>query len=413
VARTDAATEARPVSPYVPGAAPVPAGGAPYAPGAAPVPAGGAPTVPGAAPVPAGGAPAAPAGPGFGKAERRPGSGFRVNRRALLIGVPAAVLLAGGGVTAALVAAAQENTPDKDTGGPGPSSPSPATPTTPADEFPADDMLVQVRREGSDPEDNTTDIYRVTPGGQRTALATSGADSLPQWSHDRTSLAFMRRRGKTFQLLRVGADGGTPTVMVDRLTRESRLSWSPDDRSVAYVGWVDGKVQVLTITVGQRNPRVLTRSGELKWDPTWAPHDGNLLAMSAYRRNSKFRDVVVFKADDADEDRVYLTNWGPQERNAIDPAWSPDGTRIVYACVRSTGGSVIRVIKADGSDDQPLTEGTDTNDNPTWSADGEWISFTRRAEGSTASAIFAVRADGTGLRKVTEGQTVEVYACWS
>jgi Tol biopolymer transport system component len=354
------------------------------------------------------------AAPGFGKADRRPGSGFPVNRRALLIGVPAAVLLAGGGVAAALVAAAQDNTPDEDTGGPGPNSPSPAAPTTPANGLPADDMLVQVRREGSTPEDNATDIYRVTPGGERKALVRSGGDSLPQWSHDRQSLAFMRRRGKTLQILRVGADGGTPTVMVDRLTRESRLSWSPDDRSVAYVGWVDDKVQVLTITIGQKNPRVLTRTDELKWDPTWAPHDDNLLAMSAYRRNSKFRDVVVFKADDADEDRVYLTNWGPQERNAIDPAWSPDGTRIVYACVRSAGGgSVIRVITADGSSDRPLTEGTDNNDNPTWSADGEWISFTRRATDGTTSAIFAVRADGTGLRQVAEGETLDVYACWS
>ena len=106
----------------------------------------------------------------------------------------------------------------------------------------------------------------------------------------------MRRRGKVFAILRVGAGGGTPTVLVDGLSRESRLSWSPDDRSVAYVGWVDDKVQVLTITIGRKNPRVLTRSDELKWDPTWAPDDDNLLAMSAYRPKSKVRDVVVFKA---------------------------------------------------------------------------------------------------------------------
>jgi Tol biopolymer transport system component len=62
------------------------------------------------------------------------------------------------------------------------------------------------------------------------------------------------------------------------------------------------------------------------------------------------------------------------------------------------------VANADGSDAHRLTTGIATTDaydtNADWSPDGTRIAFTRVRDGMTA-AIFVVRADGQGLKRLT------------
>jgi Tol biopolymer transport system component len=86
----------------------------------------------------------------------------------------------------------------------------------------------------------------------------------------------------------------------------------------------------------------------------------------------------------------------------LQPAWSPDGTRIAY--VASTGGiSQIFVMNADGSGQTQVTHETTTTTAaswPAWSPDGKRIAFTRDAP-NNKSQLAVIDADGSAEAALT------------
>jgi TolB protein len=105
----------------------------------------------------------------------------------------------------------------------------------------------------------------------------------------------------------------------------------------------------------------------------------------------------------------------------MDPAWSPDGSQIVFARVHTGAG--LHVMNADGSNIRRLTSpnnpalcttGTSANDlKPDWSPDGQRIVFERDIHTSEDGGfdcaldgwgyvpnVYVMNADGTGVRRL-------------
>ncbi|MDX2057334.1 MAG: hypothetical protein SFV24_05995 [Gemmatimonadales bacterium] len=87
-----------------------------------------------------------------------------------------------------------------------------------------------------------------------------------------------------------------------------------------------------------------------------------------------------------------------------DPAWSPDGQRLVFA--RATGPrdndrTALWIMDADGGSPRQLTapDSLTFDSRPDWSPDGAWIGY--QSSGVTeATALWQIRPDGTDRRAV-------------
>jgi Tol biopolymer transport system component len=81
------------------------------------------------------------------------------------------------------------------------------------------------------------------------------------------------------------------------------------------------------------------------------------------------------------------------------PAWSPDGTRIAFTCAVQTGDLDICVVGPDGSGLVRLTDTPGRDAAPSWHPDGTRIAFvTRRFGGISELAIM--NADGSDVTRV-------------
>ena len=132
--------------------------------------------------------------------------------------------------------------------------------------------------------------------------------------------------------------------------------------------------------------RVVAKGTQAAWSPS-----GRQLAVVA-------GDGAVLHVVDADGRNRVLLAFGP----VSSPDWSPDGRALVF----ERFGWIHR-IDADGTDERRLARGR----SPAWSPGGQRIAFVSDRSGT--DDLFAIRATGGGLVRLTSGVGGETDPAWS
>ena len=92
------------------------------------------------------------------------------------------------------------------------------------------------------------------------------------------------------------------------------------------------------------------------------------------------------------------------------PSWSPDGQRITFTSDRD-GNDEIYVMAADGSNPTRLTQNDGFDGMPAWSPDGQRIAFTSDRDGNFE--IYVMAADGSNPTRLTQNGDDDFGTAWS
>lgn len=119
------------------------------------------------------------------------------------------------------------------------------------------------------------------------------------------------------------------------------------------------------------------------------------------------KESQLFKVN---ADGTNLTPLTSGETYDCEPAFSPDGSKVVYY-QGSEGNGDLCVINLDGSGKQRITSGPENDFEPVWSADGDRIFFLRASTFTNYSPIarpgwhkvdiYWVKPDGSDLTRIT------------
>jgi TolB protein len=181
------------------------------------------------------------------------------------------------------------------------------------------------------------------------------------------------------------------------LTRGDELvltpRFSPSTQEITYMAYGQGdpRVYLLNIETGQRE--IVGNFPGMSFAPRFSP-DGQRVVMSLQEGSN----ANIFVMDLRSKAMTRLT-----ETPAIDtsPSFSPDGARLCFESDRG-GHPQIYVMPATGGPAQRISFGGEGSySTPVWSPRGDYIAFTRQAEGKFA--IGVMKPDGSGERILTEG----------
>ncbi|MDQ2141316.1 Tol-Pal system beta propeller repeat protein TolB [Alcaligenaceae bacterium C4P045] len=200
-----------------------------------------------------------------------------------------------------------------------------------------------------------------------------------------TRIAYVLKRGDTYELQVADADGQNPQVALR--SREPIISpaWAPDGSKLAYVSFESGKPVVYshTLATSARVPVANYKGNNSA--PAWSA-DGSQLAVALTRDGLS---------------QIYTLSAGGQNLRRVtrspgidtEPAFTPDGRSLMFTSDRS-GGPQIYQVGIDGSDARRITFNGSYNISPRISPDGSTLLYVARRDGAFKIASLNL-ASGT------------------
>jgi Tol biopolymer transport system component len=244
-------------------------------------------------------------------------------------------------------------------------------------------------------EGNNNQIYMANADGSNVlALSAGPRDSDPQLSPDGKTIVFVRSSDYFSALFAVDVDNGRETQLTD-YSNDLEPAWSPDSQRLIFTTSRDGFQELYTMSPdGTELQRMTSNERQNDLYASYSP-DGQWIAyMSNYSVSDGTGEIWLMKADGSDQQQL--------TQNDVDdlyPVWSPDGRRIAFMTSHADHqGSDISVYDLATRAVRQLTHVSEYAYDPQWSPDGRWIAYVEDRASSNQRTLLVMRADGSEPR---------------
>lgn len=280
---------------------------------------------------------------------------------------------------------------------------------------------------------SSADIYLITPGTGISMGLRRGYH--PAFSPDGTKIAFVdNTAGATNGFIRLMNADGTNVRNLAQPRQGFSPTWSPDGTRLAFVrGDFDsvgddgkGTLYVIDMTAGSEgaNETVIPTTMQVS-RPSWGAN--NRIAFSGLQPHpSGGNDVLGIHVTGAippsgqvGSNPPAVTAISGSNTNDRDAAWSYDGTQIAFLSTRDYpmfNGSEIYVMDPQGANVRRVTNASNFKSAPAWSPDGTKLVYSRGGSmGSLNANLGMVNADGSNGTTpvfVTNFGSGDVYPNW-
>ena len=191
-------------------------------------------------------------------------------------------------------------------------------------------------------------------------------------------------QGRVWQ---VDSDGANPTPLTGDVRAMSPV-WNPKGTHIAFTSLTNAGAQIVIREAGGAVRTLGSTPGGLNASPAFSP-DGSTMVYSHAKENGS--DLWAVNAFASDPARRITVGRGSDNTS---PTFSPDGRRIAFTSNRA-GSVQVWVSDADGTNAEmlmPFTFGDQSyRSDPDWSPDGRLIAFQSQVAGNFQIMTISVR----------------------